>query len=434
VDPDRDAPQVASPSDRALLASQAAAAAVVHLVMVPAHADEWLPEGIAFALVGWVQLGLAVSLLVRPSRRVLWAALGVSVTVVGAWAWSRMFGLPVGPSAGHAEPAESLDLLCATVEGLTALGAAVLLTGRRLAPRSVSRFATVLPGLAVLGVTTAVLASPAGLHTHADGEHDDHDHGVEVTEVAGIDEVAAPADEANDHVHTDASAELAAAGADPGASPAADVTAAGDQAAHAHGTGDDGTAVPDAPSPTAAGDGHHHAACDTPVSPDQSAAAFELAAATQLASERFTDLADAEAAGYVPITPPDAMLVHYGNPVFMADGVDLDPERPESLLYVFGPDDRVFFVGAMFLWGGEGEALQPGGCLTQWHDHTDLCLAPGVGMVGFVDADGRCPEGSVNEVTPVMLHVWTIPMPGGPFSEIDTGGIRDALIHEYLPA
>jgi hypothetical protein len=183
-----------------------------------------------------------------------------------------------------------------------------------------------------------------------------------------------------------------------------------------------------------AGAGHHHAACDAPVTAEQSAAAFELAAATQLAVEAYTDLADAEAAGYVPITPPDALLVHYGNPTFLADGVDLDPERPESLLYVFGPGGRTFLVGAMFLWGGEGEAVQPGGCLTQWHDHTDLCLAPGAGMVGFVDAEGRCPEGSVNEVTPVMMHVWTIPMPAGPFSEIDAAGIRDALVHEYLPA
>src|SRR5687768_18275637 len=48
----------------------------------------------------------------------------------------------------------------------------------------------------------------------------------------------------------------------------------------------------------------------TPVTPEQTAAAFELAAATQLASARFADLADAEAAGYVPITPPDRSEEH----------------------------------------------------------------------------------------------------------------------------
>jgi len=29
---------------------------------------------------------------------------------------------------------------------------------------------------------------------------------------------------------------------------------------------------------------------------------------------------------------------------------------------------------------------QPGGCLTQWHVHTNLCLSRGLGVVGVVTA------------------------------------------------
>jgi hypothetical protein len=72
---------------------------------------------------------------------------------------------------------------------------------------------------------------------------------------------------------------------------------------------------------------------------------------------------------------------------------------------------------------------QIGGCLTQWHDHTNLCLADrGGAMVGVVDAQGNCPAGSSNRETGEMLHVWDLPLAGGPFSEATPVQLRDALI------
>ena len=53
------------------MATLSAAAAVVHLVMVPSHMDEFAAEGIAFAVAGWLQLLVAFSLWTQPSRALL---------------------------------------------------------------------------------------------------------------------------------------------------------------------------------------------------------------------------------------------------------------------------------------------------------------------------------------------------------------------------
>lgn len=62
-----------------------------------------------------------------------------------------------------------------------------------------------------------------------------------------------------------------------------------------------------------------------------------------------------------------------------------------------------------------GPTPQPGGCLTQWHVHTNLCLGKRLGVVGVLNAAHlSCPAGSVNRVTQPMMHVWFVPIPGGP--------------------
>jgi hypothetical protein len=68
------------------------------------------------------------------------------------------------------------------------------------------------------------------------------------------------------------------------------------------------------------------------------------------------------------------------------------------------------YIGAL-----NGPTPQPGGCLTQWHVHTNLCLTGTLDVVGGVGpGHPTCPPGSVNRVTPPMIHVWFVPIPGGP--------------------
>ena len=62
----------------------------------------------------------------------------------------------------------------------------------------------------------------------------------------------------------------------------------------------------------------------------------------------------------------------------------------------------------------EARPPQPGGCLTQWHIHNDLCFSAGK-VVGNDNA-ARCPTGSVNQRTQPMMHVWLTPVTGGPLA------------------
>ena len=62
---------------------------------------------------------------------------------------------------------------------------------------------------------------------------------------------------------------------------------------------------------------------------------------------------------------------------------------------------------------GTSTPPQPGGCLTQWHLHTDLCFSSGT-VVG-TDKTGACSSG-VNEATQPMMHVWLNPVSGGPLA------------------
>jgi hypothetical protein len=107
--------------------------------------------------------------------------------------------------------------------------------------------------------------------------------------------------------------------------------------------------------------------------------------------------------------------VHYVNPGYMQQQYVLDPNHVQSLVYAFTPYGPVL-VAAMYLMPTEGEnGPMPGGCLTQWHAHTNLCSGPSGTIEGFM-TDGVCPAGENHFPTPEMLHVWQVPVPGGPLT------------------
>ena len=58
----------------------------------------------------------------------------------------------------------------------------------------------------------------------------------------------------------------------------------------------------------------------------------------------------------------------------------------------------------------------PGGCLTQWHAHTNLCTGGPSGTISGFTSDGACPAGENRLLTPEMMHVWQVPVPGGPLA------------------
>jgi hypothetical protein len=381
---------------RALLAATLGGAAVIHVAMVPAHAAESVPLAVAFALAGWAQALLAVAVVAGHQERARTAIVVLTAGSIGAWALSRTAGLPVGHEPWSPEAVGAIDLLCVGLEIVTlalAVGRVPLRVPAWVGPA----------GLVVVALSTsAALASPSATE-HAHGGADD-----------------------DIHVHTNDEGLLAAAQPDDGSATDADGGHSHDDASSAQSST---SAAEDVPGQDESLVSHHHGEpCTTPATAAQQLSADELASDTVAELTRFAALGDAEAAGFVPITPAPAPLVHYGNKEWMVDGRTLDPSRPESLIYAFDKQGGSYLVGAMFMAEPGETGPQVGGCLTQWHDHTNVCLGRSGGMVGVVDENGDCPAGSVNRTTGEMLHVWDIPLAGGPFSEPAPGQLRDALV------
>ena len=91
----------------------------------------------------------------------------------------------------------------------------------------------------------------------------------------------------------------------------------------------------------------------------------------------------------------------------------MNPDAIPALVYVNTAHGAVLSP-AMYLVPKGQQPPQPGGCLTQWHIHTDLCL--GGGRVVGNDPNTGCSAGSLNRVTQPMMHVWMTPVTGGPLT------------------
>jgi hypothetical protein len=148
----------------------------------------------------------------------------------------------------------------------------------------------------------------------------------------------------------------------------------------------------------------------------QRQAAVTLVDRTVAAVAPYKSLAAAKAAGYVPVTPTGQRIVHYIDPSIYRQGNTLDPGAIPVLVYVNTAHGAVLSA-AMYLMprsAGAAHPPQPGGCLTQWHIHTDLCF--NAGRVVGNDSARPCPAGSVNRTTSPMMHVWLTPVAGGPLA------------------
>lgn len=172
------------------------------------------------------------------------------------------------------------------------------------------------------------------------------------------------------------------------------------------------------------------------VSDEQVAAAEQLVAEVTASADGWRSVEAAEALGYRSIGDAFTGEEHLVDWSLVGDGVDLDPSRPEALVYDVDDDGERTLVAAMFLrppGTRADDAPDIGGRLTTWHPHGDLCLdegAPGDGggdepaIAGVTDAAGRCPDGLV-ELRPMpALHVWLVAHPCGPFAELEGVGVR----------
>ncbi|HEY6531739.1 MAG TPA: hypothetical protein VIY72_05515 [Acidimicrobiales bacterium] len=368
-----------SPLLRTTIAAALAGAAIIHLAMVPSHVSEWAVEGVAFLVTGWVQLAVAVALLVRPRRWVLWVALATSVAAIAAWAVSRTTGPPFGPNSGVAHDASFIDVTCVVLEAVAVLASAVALWRPRLTaewrPRTVV-VASIIPVAALLLGSIAV-ASPSATE-HAHGSHDgtaadDHDHGETAPDPLGLSLLS---------------------------------------------------------------NGHHHAIEWHDLDPATQAELDRQLAITREVADVYPTVAAAEAAGYRRAGPYSPGLgAHYtkaGPAELNVEGVMTDEalRHPLSVLYDGNEPDSEL-VGFMYYSLSQVEPTGFVGTNDVWHTHSNVCVSFGPdGTDSPLGADLEVTEeqceaagGVLLPTTQWMVHVWTVPgyenPAGGVFAEVN---------------
>jgi hypothetical protein len=203
-------------------------------------------------------------------------------------------------------------------------------------------------------------------------------------------------------------------------------------AAHVHGP----ATHADAPAAPADG-GHAHAGHGCFPTAAQHQAARKLAADTRRRAARFARLNAAIAAGYRPHNRSPEILEHYFNLGYQQDGRVLDATRPEGLMYASTDRGRVL-VAVVYIMNRVGEpAAAVGGCLTDWHQHDNLCSTnPARGlMTGARKPGDFCPAGQLPMMAPAMLHTWLIDVPGGPFAhQVPNAAVFRQLRAHPVPA
>jgi hypothetical protein len=379
------------------LAVVSVAAAVIHFAVAGAHFAEYWLFGVFMLVVAWLQLIWALAAVVRPTRLLLWAGTVLNAGVVTVYILTRTVGDMIGPTPNAVEPFGFGDGLCTVLEAVIAAGCLWLLfagADRRL------RRSRLLAVPAATGALVAVLLSVALV-----------DGGPEMVMTMSDSTPTSPAPAMQMSGAKTASVTLATT------TPARAITM---------------------PDPDMQMGGGMRMASSTPCvavpTKSQEQAAVNLVDTTWRDDAKYRSLAAARSAGYRPLTPTGRKVVHYVNPASyratVRGGPILDSADPQSLVYANTPHGAVL-AAAMFITAPGGATPQPGGCLTQWHVHTNLCMTKGLHVVGTTDPS--CPAGSENQVTPAMLHVWFVPVPGGP-TAIDATDAQVVHAAESVPA
>ena len=381
--PRRGALELSAPV-RTLLATLSGGAGVMHLVMAPSHWGESGVEGAGFLVAGWFQIIAAVLIVIAPSRLLLRAVMGLNLALIGAWAVSRVWGLPFGEHAGHAENVSSVDLTCVLIEAALIVACGVALARPELGrtwDHSKLLFGSAVP-VAVVVLVSGVLVSPSA-RDHAGASHGDHASG--------------------DHAAADGHGE--------------------------HETGDDNGL-------SELENGHQHGAGWEELDDATQTALASQLNQTRILIDKYPTLAAAEAAGYRRAGPFSPGLgTHYinfagyggGNP----DALQVGEETITPTLIYDGLEPESPIAGFMYMALGGDEPEGFVGPNDHWHYHTQTCIVMKDGMIEApLGADSpdvteeMCADygGTLLESTGYMLHVWTVPgyeSERGVFSEIN---------------
>jgi hypothetical protein len=151
--------------------------------------------------------------------------------------------------------------------------------------------------------------------------------------------------------------------------------------------------------------------------PAQVEAANRLYAETKAAILPYADWHRAWAAGYRPGDAAEMPSMHWMNQAYVDAGYVMDLQRPQGLVYANTHHGPVL-LGAMFQMKSLNKfGPDPGGPLTAWHQHENICFTPFGFEFSLMTPFATCPIGAIDISAPPMLHVWIVDNPGGgPFA------------------
>ena len=389
-------------------------AGVIHAAAAGVHAEH--PQLARLYIVYAIaQFGAGLVAIVRPSRLMAVPLVIINAAAVAGWLVTRITGISWIDGLEVREAPQFADTACALLAAAAvgcALAAAMVGKRRASAPR------LFFPAVAVAALTIpAMLSSGTHVHSH-----------VAAAGSAVVDESQPHAHPANGSVvSTDPNA-----AADPAAAPVVD-----ESQAHAHAA--DATSVaatvtaswprpwdPSKPIDLSGVAG---------VTPEEEARAKQLVEDSLKDLPKYADPAAAAADGYASIGDAGTGSEHYIKLSLIEDKVFLDATQPESLVYTVNGDQRTL-AGAMYIASArltdDPSLLNFAGPLMQWHNHGNLCWAPGPDgkprVVGITDANGNCANGVNTGGQNPMVHVWVTPHPCGVFAALEGVGAGQAAV------
>jgi hypothetical protein len=379
------------------LAILSCTAAVIHFAVADMHYQEYWAFGAFMVTTAILQMSWAGAALLTRGSRWLWAA-GALLNggIVAVYVVTRTIGDVVGPTPHEVEPVGFGDAFCTALEVLLVIGCIALLVQRSSRPVRARQAGWMVSatGAAMAGLLVVALL----------------DGGSEMTMSA--DAAPAAATGANASAHMSMTGKSAS---HMSMNNAANVSAANLRLKTTSPAG--AVMMPQPGMQMEPGMAMASGPCTAMPTAAQQAAAVRLVNQSWRDAQRYRSLAAAKAAGYVPITPTGLPVVHYLNMASyrntLLGGPVIKPADPQSLVYANTPKGAVLAATMFLTRPGTTSPPRPGGCLTQWHVHTNLCFGSFGTVVGLTK-DGKCPAGSVHHGTPPMSHIWYIPIPGGP--------------------
>ena len=351
-------------------------AAGIHFATMGEHAGVSWTHGLFFATVAWAQIALAAAILLRPSSAAVVAVIAINAATIGVWVLTRTLGIAIG-SDGTPEAWGTVDIVCATFEGLAIIASGMLLSSR-LARRPVSAEVggalAAFIGLVVVAITAFVF-SPA----FADG-------GNSGTAAGG---------------HNHGGTETVSAGG----------------AGHTHGAPVDDKGL------SLLHNGHHaEIKAEQPLSATDRAELTRQMNATIEVARRLPTPKDAIAAGYHKTGPYmpgiGAHFIKIGGASLNASGVMSDEALATPLAIIYDGialDSRV--AGFMYYASTKDAPTGFAGPNDQWHFHTSLCIKMGPEGIDLpLGFDREIPPqqcaavgGNLLKQSQWMVHVWSVP-------------------------